>query len=260
MEKTRWIGRALGVALAALALTGCGGKGDRDGIGAEELLAAVKNTANWITYGRTYSEQRYSPLDQIDTGNVGQLGLAWSADLDTARGQEATPLVIDGRIYITTAWSKVKAYDAKSGKPLWEYDPQVPGETGVKACCDVVNRGLAAWGNKLFLGSLDGRLIALDRESGSEVWSTVTVDQSKNYTITGAPRVIGGKVLIGNGGAEYGVRGYLSAYDADSGKQLWRFYTVPGAPEEAAGEPEYLAKARKTWNGEFWKLGGGGTV
>jgi len=168
--------------------------------------------------------------------------------------------VIDGRIHITTAWSKVKAYDAKSGKLLWEYDPQVPGETGVKACCDVVNRGLAAWGNRLFLGALDGRLIALDRDSGKEVWSTVTVDQSKNYTITGAPRVIDGKVLIGNGGAEYGVRGYLTAYDADSGKQLWRFYTVPGAPDEAAAEPDYLARARKTWNGEFWKLGGGGPV
>lgn len=133
--------------------------------------------ANWLSYGRTYDEQRFSPLNQINANNVGQLGLAWSADMDTARGQEATPLVIDGKIYITTAWSKAKAYDALSGKLLWEFDPKVPGETGVKACCDVVNRGMAAWGDKLYFGTLDGRLIALDRATGKQVWSTVTVDR-----------------------------------------------------------------------------------
>ena len=245
-------------ACAALALASCGTSGD--GIDNEALLNAGADTANWITYGRDYSEQRFSPLDQINADNVGELGLAWYADMDTARGQEATPLVIDGKLYVSTAWSKVKAYDAKTGALLWEYDPQVPGETGVKACCDVVNRGLAAWGDKLYLGTLDGRLVALDRETGAEVWSKVTVDQSKSYTITGAPRVIDGRVLIGNGGAEYGVRGYVSAYDANDGEMLWRFYTVPGAPEESADEPEYLKTARETWNGEFWNLGGGGTV
>jgi len=247
-------------ALAALALAGCGGNTPEGGVDDDALINADADNAEWLTYGRTYSEQRYSPADRINTETVKNLGLAWSADMDTARGQEATPLVIDGKIYVSTAWSKVKAYDARTGKTLWEYDPQVPGETGVKACCDVVNRGLAAWGDRLFLGTLDGRLVALDRESGKEVWSRVTVDQSKSYTITGAPRVIDGKVIIGNGGAEYGVRGYVAAYDADDGEQLWRFYTVPGAPDEAAGEPEYLAKARETWKGEFWKLGGGGTV
>ncbi len=229
-------------------------------VDAADLLAAAGNNANWLTYGRDYAEQRFSPLAAINRANVGQLGLAWYADMDTARGQEATPLVIDGQLFVTTAWSKVKAYDATTGAPLWEYDPQVPGETGVKACCDVVNRGLAAWGDMLFLGTLDGRLVALDRASGREVWSTVTVDQSMSYTITGAPRVIDGKVIIGNGGAEFSTRGYVSAYDAATGEMLWRFYTVPGSPAEAAGEPAHLAAARETWSGEWWHLGGGGTV
>ena len=131
-----------------------------------DLLSAAGNNANWLTYGRDYAEQRFSPLSTINAANVGQLGLTWYADMDTARGQEATPLVIDGQLFVTTAWSKVKAYDATTGAPLWEYDPQVPGATAVKACCDVVNRGVAAWGDMLFLGTLDGRLVALDRATG----------------------------------------------------------------------------------------------
>jgi quinohemoprotein ethanol dehydrogenase len=246
----------LAAVAASLALAGCNSEPE----GVTGAMIAAPTDSEWLTYGRTYDEQRFSPLAAVNAENVGQLGLAWSADLDTARGQEGTPLVIDGKIYITTAWSKVKAFDAVTGEALWEYDPEVPGETGPKACCDVVNRGMAAWGGKLFLASLDGRLIALDRETGKEDWSTVTVDQSKSYTITGAPRVIDGKVIIGNSGAEFGVRGYVSAYDAESGEQLWRFYTVPGAPGEDANEPEYLKKARETWKGEFWKGGGGGTV
>lgn len=246
-----------GIMIGALSLSGCGqNPGDID---AERLLGANSDNANWITYGRTYDEQRFSPLADINERNVNELALTWYADLDTARGQEATPIVINGKIYITTAWSKVKSYDAITGKLLWEYDPKVPGETGVKACCDVVNRGLAAWGDKLFLGTLDGRLVAIDRETGKEVWSKVTVDQSLPYTITGAPRVIDGKVIIGNGGAEMGVRGYVTAYDADDGEQLWRFYTVPGKPGDP-DEPEYLKKAATTWNGEWWAQGGGGTV
>tara|TARA_A100001391_G_scaffold95213_2_gene63076 strand:+ start:17412 stop:19535 length:2124 start_codon:yes stop_codon:yes gene_type:complete len=252
--------RAAAGAALAIALAGCSATDDEGGVTTEMLLNAASDSSEWLTYGRDYSEQRYSPLDQINLESVKDLGLAWHADMDTARGQEATPLVIDGNIYITTAWSKVKAYNATTGEPLWDYDPQVPGETAVKACCDVVNRGLAAFGDKLYLGTLDGRLIALDRKTGAEVWSTVTVDQSKPYTITGAPIVVGGKVIIGNGGAEYGVRGYITAYDAESGEEDWRFYVVPGGPEEEGTEPEYLAKARETWNGEWWKFGGGGTV
>lgn len=252
----------MGAALLLLAAGCSAGDGDKAGAdtttGIDGARIIKADGGEWLSYGRTYDEQRFSPLDQINPGNIGELGLAWSADMDTARGQEATPLVIDGKIYVTTAWSKVKAFDASNGKPLWDYDPKVPGETGVKACCDVVNRGLAAWGNMLFLGTLDGRLVALDRGTGREIWSKVTVDQSKSYTITGAPRVIDGMVIIGNGGAEFGVRGYITAYDAATGKQLWRFYTVPDRP--GANDADYLKTAESTWKGEYWNLGGGGTV
>ncbi|CCA92076.1 PQQ-dependent dehydrogenase, methanol/ethanol family [Novosphingobium sp. PP1Y] len=254
---------AVVVSGTCLALSGCGmglanGSEDlaRDGVNGK-LIAEGANDA-WPSYGRTYDEQRYSPLTDINRQNVKDLGLAWFADLDTSRGQEATPLVIDGVIYISTAWSKVKAYDAVTGKELWAFDPEVPGKAGVNGCCDVVNRGLAAWGDKLFLGTFDGRLIALDRKSGKTLWSQVTVDQSQPYTITGAPRVIGGKVIIGNGGAEMGVRGYVTAYDAQTGKQAWRFYTVPDQPGK--NSEKYLKDAEKTWNGKWWAEGGGGTV
>lgn len=252
--------KKFGIALAAvLTLSAC----SESGVDGEALLNAGEDGANWITYGRTYDEQRFSPLDQINTANVGELGLAWFADMDTARGQEATPLVIDGKLYLTTAWSKVKAYDGVTGALLWEYDPEVPGETAVKACCDVVNRGLATWGDSLFLGTLDGRLVKLDRETGAVVWSKQTTDPEQSYTVTGAPRIIDGKVLIGNGGAEFGVRGYIAAYDAGSGEELWRFYTVPEGTEDETS-PEYLQAAAKTWNTEVLAgsdaIGGGGTV
>jgi len=221
------------------------------------LLAAADDRADWLMYGRTYDEQRFAPLDGINTGNVKDLGLAWFADLDTARGQEGTPLVIDGTIYITTAWSEVKAYDALSGKLRWEYDPKVPREVGVRFCCDVVNRGLAAWDHRLFFGTLDGRLIALDRNTGKVLWSKLTVDSSKPG-ITGAPRVVDGKVIIGNTGGEMGVRGYVAAYDSRDGKELWRFYTIPGPP--GTNTAPHLKRAEATWKGDWWALGGGGAV
>jgi len=227
-------------------------------VNSKALLSAADNRADWLTHGRTYDEQRFSPLEQINTRNVKNLGLAWFADLDTARGQEATPLVIDGTIYITTAWSEVKAYEAASGRLRWEYDPKVPREAGVKSCCDAVNRGLAAWGHRLYFGTLDGRLIALDRDTGKPVWSKLTVDPSKPYEITGAPRVIDGRVIIGNGGADLGVRGYVAAYDSKDGRELWRFYTVPDQP--GTNTAPHLKRAEGTWKGEWWTLGGGGTV
>jgi alcohol dehydrogenase (cytochrome c)/quinohemoprotein ethanol dehydrogenase len=221
---------------------------------------AGADAREWLTYGRTYDEQRFSPLDRIDAGNVGQLGLAWAFDLDTPhRAQESTPLVIDDVMYVTSAWSKLFALDAKTGRQRWMFDPQVPGEAGVNACCDVVNRGVGAWNGKLFLGTLDGRLIAVDAATGTPVWTVATTPPGSRYTITGAPRVFGGKVLIGNGGAEIGVRGYVTAYDAETGHQLWRFYTVPGDPARPFEHTD-LEKAAKTWTGEWWKLGGGGTV
>ena len=255
-------------ALAACSLTVLLSSGAGVALAAGGAAAAVDSTrldhadqdaGNWLTYGRTYSEQRYSPLARITADNVTQVGLAWFADLDSDRGQEATPIVIDGVMYVSTAWSMVKAYDAASGKLLWSYDPEVPRRLGVNGCCDVVSRGVAAWNGKIFVATFDGRLIALDATSGKPAWSVLTVDPAKPYTITQAPRVIKGRVVIGNAGSEYGVRGYISAYDAETGKFAWRFYTVPGDPSKPF-ENQALAKAAKTWSGDWWKLGGGGTV
>jgi quinohemoprotein ethanol dehydrogenase len=214
---------------------------------------------NWPTYGRTYGEQRFSPLKQINDSSVSRLNLAWYFDLDTNRGQEATPLVVDGVMYFASAWSKVFALTATTGALLWSYDPQVPKAWGANACCDVVNRGVALWNDKVYVGTLDGRLIALNAATGKPVWEQSTIDPKWRYTITGAPRVVKGKILIGNGGAEFGVRGYVSAYDAETGKLVWRFYTVPGDPSKPFEQP-ILAQAAKTWTGEWWKIGGGGTV
>ena len=225
----------------------------------KRLPAADGEPENWMTYGRTYSEQRFSPLKKINEQNIKQLGLAWYFDLDTRRGQEATPLVIDGVMYFTSAWSKVYALNAATGKKLWSYDPKVPPEWAVNACCDVVNRGVAGWSGKVFVGTLDARLIALDSATGKPLWEVKTAEAGKRYTITGAPRVVKGKVIIGNGGGEMGVRGYVSAYEAETGKLAWRFYTVPGDPSKPF-ENAAMEKAAKTWSGEWWKNGGGGTV
>jgi len=230
-----------------------------NGVDSTRIVNADREPGNWMTHGRTYSEQRFSPLSQITDKNAGQLGLAWYYDLDTHRGQESTPIVVDGVMYFTSAWSKVYAVNAADGKLLWSYDPQVPREWGVNACCDVVNRGVAIWGGKVFVGTLDGRLVALDAAAGKPVWEQLTIDRNFRYTITAAPRVVKGKVIIGNGGAEMGVRGYVSAYDADHGNLLWRFYTVPGDPSKPFESP-ILQKAAQTWTGEWWKFGGGGTV
>jgi PQQ-dependent dehydrogenase (methanol/ethanol family) len=253
----------LGMALAlVLGVAACQkpGAGQVDG----KRIAAADSNAEWLSYGKGYSEQRFSPLDKINAGNVGQLGLAWFAEFDTDRGQEATPLVVDGVLYTSTAWSKVFAFDARTGKQLWKFDPKVEGSKGFNACCDVVNRGVAVWKGRIYVGTIDGRLIALDAQTGQPVWSVQTTDTSKPYTITGAPRVVKDKVLIGNGGAEYGVRGYITAYDAATGKQAWRFYTVPnptGAPDGAASDKVMAEKAGATWSeGEWKKTGGGGTA
>jgi quinohemoprotein ethanol dehydrogenase len=229
------------------------------GVDGARIANADAEPGNWLTYGRTYSEQRFSPLARINDKNAQKLGLAWFADLDTNRAQEATPLIVDGVMYVSTAWSLVKAYDARTGKLLWAYDPQVRRELGVNACCDVGNRGVAAWNHKIFVGAYDGRLVALDAATGTPVWSTQTVDTTKPYTITQAPRVIKGRVIIGNSGGEYGTRGYISAYDAESGKLAWRFFTVPGDPSKPF-ENAAMERAAKTWSGEWWKLGGGGPV
>jgi len=251
------------VTVLGLTLLGCNSPPDEAlgpaAVDAARLIAAETEAGQWMSHGRTYGEQRFSPLDGINGQNIGELGLAWFADLDTRRGQEATPLVADGVLYVSTAWSKVKAFDAATGRALWSYDPEVPGDWAVNACCDVVNRGVALWQGKVFVGSLDGRLIALDAATGQELWDVSTIDRSKPYTITGAPRVVKGKVLIGNGGAEFGVRGYVSAYDAETGELAWRWFTVPGNPADGF-ENRAMEVAAATWSGEWWTLGGGGTV
>ena len=258
----------LGIALAVLIMAGCHAKSATNNqsqnlspanVDNSRLLRADEEPGNWMTHGRTYNEQRFSPLNQINDRNVSQLGLAWSVDLNIRRGQEATPIVVDGVLYFSTAWSKVFAVKADTGEQLWSYDPRVPPAWGANACCDVVNRGVAVWRGKVYVGTLDGRLVALDAATGKPVWETLTIDPAYRYTITGAPRIAKGRVLIGNGGAEMGVRGYVSAYDADSGKLAWRFYTVPGDPAKPF-ESLALEKAASTWSGQWWKLGGGATV
>ncbi|MCO7506061.1 MULTISPECIES: PQQ-dependent dehydrogenase, methanol/ethanol family [Pseudomonas] len=230
------------------------------GVDEAAIRATERAGGEWLSHGRTYAEQRFSPLKQIDASNVRSLGLAWYMDLDNTRGLEATPLFHDGVIYTSMSWSRVIAVDAASGKELWRYDPEVAKVKARTSCCDAVNRGVALWGDKVYVGTLDGRLIALDAKTGKAIWSQQTTDPAKPYSITGAPRVVKGKVIIGNGGAEYGVRGFVSAYDADTGKLAWRFYTVPGDPALPYEHPE-LREAAKTWQGDqYWKLGGGGTV
>ncbi|MEQ1911734.1 MAG: PQQ-dependent dehydrogenase, methanol/ethanol family, partial [Vicinamibacterales bacterium] len=226
----------------------------------ERLAQADREPGEWMAGGGSYFEQHYSPLDQLNETTVKTLGLAWSADIDTERGQEATPVVVDGVLYVSTAWSMVKAYDIKSGRLRWEYDPAVAKAKAADACCDVVNRGVAVWNGKVYVGVLDGRLVALNSATGAVVWSTQTTDPTQPYTITGAPRIVKGKVVIGNGGAEYRGRGYVTAYDAETGRQAWRWYTVPGDPSKPYEQPE-LARAARTWRGDYyWKIGGGGTV
>ena len=223
------------------------------------LKAADADPGNWITYGRNYSEQRFSSLKQVDEQTVSRLGLTWSFDLETLRGLEATPLVQDGVLYTTSAWSLVYAFDARTGRLLWQYDPHVPKDHSKFVCCDVVNRGAALYRGRVYIGTLDGRLIALDAKTGAVVWDVQTTPKDGPYAITGAPRIAKGRVIIGNAGAEYAVRGYVSAYDAETGNLAWKTYTVPGDPSMPF-ESEAMRRAATTWSGQWWKAGGGGTA
>lgn len=227
------------------------------GVDSKRLQAADSEPGSWMSYGRNYAEQRYSPLKQINTETVADLGLTWSFDFNTERGIEATSIVVDGVMYTTSSWSIVHALDARTGQHLWTYDPAIAREKIKHGCCDAVNRGVAVWEGQVFLGAFDGRLVALDAATGKVNWEVATVDTTLPYTITGAPRVVDGKVLIGNGGAEYGVRGFISAYDVTSGDMVWRFYTVPGNPE-LGFENDAMKMAAQTWKGQHWELGGGG--
>jgi len=275
------VASATALLVAAFALAGCGASSSGGAAGSAEAGAmaadakradagranapvdaariAAADPGEWVSHGRDYAEQRYSPLDQISSANVQDLGLAWSFDLMSEHGVEATPLVADGTMYVSAPWSILYALDAATGEKRWTYDPEVPRAYARKICCGFVNRGVALWGDKVFIGTLDGRLVAVDRASGRPVWSTDTTEPGFSYSVTGAPRVVEGLVVIGNAGAEYGARGYVSAYDAGTGKLAWRTYTVPGDPAKGF-ESKAMEAAAKTWTGEWWKAGGGGTV
>jgi quinohemoprotein ethanol dehydrogenase len=228
----------------------------------KSVSATTANANEWPMNGGDYNEQRYSRLKQINADNASQLGLAWFADF-TERGQwQSTPVMVDGRIYVTTPWSKVYAFDAASGKALWKYDPKVPREiAATRLCCNNSNRGVAYWNGKIIWGTLDGRLVAVDAKAGTLIWEARTTDMKDDMSITGAPRVGNGLVFIGQGGGEFYQRGYLSAWDADTGKFRWKFYVVPGDPSKGpdkAASDSVMSMATKTWSGEWWKTGGGG--
>ena len=231
----------------------------------ERLLKADQDPLNWISLGGNFKQQHYSPLADISTENVSTLGLAWSYDARSRRGRvqrglEATPIVVDGTLYTSGAWGVVYALDAKTGKEIWRYDPDIDGNYARRACCDVVNRGVQVWKGKVYVGVLDGYLVCLDAATGKVIWKIDTItDRERFYTITGPPQIANNVVVIGNSGGEFGVRGYITAYDLETGKQAWRFYIVPGDPKKGFEHPE-LEEAAKTWDPDsYWDAGLGGT-
>lgn len=241
---------ALALAISCLMAAACSGSAGKEG--------------DWTLYGLDSNEQRYSPLEQINPDTVSRLGLAWSMELPPqARSMQGTPLAIDGTLYFSTSLSKLYAVNASDGKLLWEYDPEV-GKEHPRALRTTQqgSRGIGYFEGSILLATLDGRLVSVDAKTGKPNWAVDTIEEEKGdtrKTITGAPRVFDGKVIVGNSGADFGTRGYVTTYDARTGKQLWRFYTVPGNPADGF-EDETQAMAAKTWSGEWWRWGGGGTV
>jgi alcohol dehydrogenase (cytochrome c) len=211
----------------------------------ERLLKAADEPHNWLTYSGAYSSHRYSRLDQINPANVGNLELKWVFQAQSLEKFGATPLVVDGVMYVTQANNHVIALDAKTGRVFWIY--QYPSSPDLKLCCGQVNRGLAILGDTLFMGTLDAHLIALDARTGQPIWKVAVADGKAGYSLTMAPLIVKDKVLVGTAGGEYGIRGFIAAYDGRSGKEAWRFTTIPGP-----GEPGH-----ETWEGEAWKTGGG---
>ena len=237
---------------AALALCGCAQN--------EHDYAAVGAADDWAYHAGGVDESGFSRLDEINAGNVDRLGLAWSLDLPGEVTLEATPLAVDGVLYFSGTYSTVYAVDAEHGKLLWKYDPEIWKHEPERMRLNfAANRGVAYANGRVFVTSFDGRMIALDAKTGKQLWSTATLPPDSAYYSTGAPLAFGDLVMIGNGGGDFGSRGYVTAYDQATGKQVWRFYTVPGTPEENKGDPAMEAAA-KTWSGEYWKTGTGGTA
>ena len=237
-------------------------------VDAERVANADHEPDQWLTLGRTYRGDRFSPLTQIKADNVGTLGFAWQYEARSHRGrvehgQEATPIVVDGVLYASGPWGSVFAVNAQSGQERWRYDPEVDGSYNRRACCDVVNRGVQVWQGKVYVATLDGFLVALDASTGRELWKSDTLmdRDTRFYTITSPPQVAKNVVVIGNSGAEFGVRGYITAYDLDSGEQRWRFFTVPGDPAKGPPENPAMELALQTWGPDTdWESGLGGTV
>jgi quinohemoprotein ethanol dehydrogenase len=256
-----WLRGSIAIGAASLILASCqSGQGGR---GAEKAHAQMLDSSsgeNWLGYGRTYGEQHFSPLRQINDGNVNQLGLAWA--LDIGAGNTVTvPIAVDGVIYSATGLSVVTAIDALTGKIKWVYDDRIGEKAGVRMRPQWGSRGLSYWNGKIYVGGADGRLIAINAADGKEVWAVQTAPGEGNLRyITGAPRVFDGKVIIGHGGADSSDnRGYVTTYNAETGEQLWRFYIVPGDPKKGF-EDETQEMAARTWTGEWWKYGGGGAA
>lgn len=260
MRFSKWAASALIAAVATCGVAAAANKpaAHGGGVGAKQIIAAAPG--EWLGHGRDYAEQRFSPLTQVNTGNVKTLGLAWHYDFGDRQGLEATPIVHNGVVYVTTDFSEVWAFDARTGKKLWSYNPDTR-YWQINTCCSPVNRGVAIWGDKVFVGALDGRLIGLNAKTGKVAWSTRTFPKTTHLSITGAPRVIKGVVVIGNGGAELGARGFVAGYEAQTGKKKWKFYMVPGKTDHDGEASDGAMKfARPTWHGDvFYKYGGGGT-
>ena len=248
------------VLVVLLPLTSCADTGPADRWVDDVALADEVQGADWRAYGRTHSEQRFSPLGQIDETNVGELSVDWFMELPADKGLVSTPLVVDGTLYFIGSMNVVRAVDAATGDLEWEFDPQVGNNTRRMRAGWDHNRGLAFWGDKVYAATWDGRLNAIDAATGELVWSTMTVDPEDALYITGAPKAFKGKVLIGNGGTENGpARGYVTAYDAETGEQAWRFFIVPGDPADGF-EDDAMRMAAETWTGEWWRNGGGGNA
>ena len=220
--------------------------------------SAIGSGAEWHNVNGDSNETGYSRLDQITAANAGRLGLAWYLDLPGEASLEASPIEVDGLLYFTGSYATVYAVDAASGRLVWKFDPKTWEHNPTKMNYGFgANRGAAYAAGKIFFAALDGRLLALDAKTGKMIWSTETTDPKGGQTVTGAPRVFNGKVIIGNAGADSNQRGFVTAYDQKTGKQLWRFYMTPASPDQNKGDP-IMEMAAKTWGGEYWKVGGGG--
>ena len=251
----------LGVILASLLCSFVSAQQPSSTLVNDPAMADESQGENWLAFGRTYSEQRFSPLTQINQSNVGGLELDWYVDLPNSRSLVSTPLVVDGIMYFISSMNIVRAVDATSGEELWRYDPQVAQYASRRMRAGWDNsRGIGIWEDKVFVATWDGRLIGIDRNDGRELWSVQTIDPELAMYITGAPKIFKGKVLIGNGGTENGPnRGYITAYDADTGEYAWRFWIVPGNPADGF-EDAAMEMAAETWTGEWWRHGGGGNA